>query len=198
MTVITSQFIGRFVNFQDFSVTKCEDQTLIQSLSAQIDSGQALPPVEPPLSWLHTWLFMFMLPPLITSPARAPRGPGLARAAWGSSSARRTSKVAKQMDPFSFFASTLARWSNLRDRCCPPPPLPPHPTAVPLADLWKYQKGKQMGWWGCGGAPEQTPLPEVRYLGFCRIHWNWWWLCSVHRLNPQQARAVGLSIFEGM
>lgn len=152
-------FISRFVNFLDFSATKSEDQTLIQSLSAQIDLGQALPPVKPPLSWLHTRLFMFMLPPLITPPACTPRGPDLARAAWGSSSARHTSKVAKQTDPFSFFASTLARWSNLRDRCYPPTLQPPHPTAtaVPLADLWKYQKGKRMGGWGCGGHQSRPP-----------------------------------------
>lgn len=36
---------------------------------------------------------------------------------------------------------------------------PPHPTAiaVPLADLWKYQKGKRMGGWERGGHQSRPP-----------------------------------------
>lgn len=69
---------------------------------------------------------------------------------------------------------------------------PPHPLHMPCLSLI-YENIKRGNEWvdGSAGGTRADPLPEVRYLGFCRIHWNWWWLCSVHRLNPQQAGAGG-------
>lgn len=90
-----------------------------------------------------------------------------------------------------FYAHTLEQ--SERQMLPYQPPQTSHHHCRAARWFMKISKGETNGWMEVQGAPEHTPLPEVRYLGFCRIHWNWWWLCSVHRLNPQQA-GVGRSV----
>lgn len=107
---------------------------------------------------------MFMLPPLITSPARAPRGPGLARAAWGLLVCTAHIKSGKTNGSFlflRFYARTLEQ--SERQMLPPPPHIPP---PLPCLSLI-YENIKRGNEWvdGSAGGTRADPPPWGQISG---------------------------------